>query len=249
MWFKVSDDLHDHRKIRGLDAAAVGLWCLAGSWSGDGFVPASVVPRWTRQWKRHAAALVAKGLWEEATVDGEAGWRFVNWAEYQPSREEANEPLERIRWRRKQALKKDRSLCEAIVARDRGMCRYCGVRVNWQDRRGPSGGTYDHVDPDGDNSLANVVVACRRCNGRKKDRTPHEAGIVLLPEPEPYQAPSGSLGAGSDPVPSGSTRGSAREAVPEPGRTGSDLVGSTLVEPDRAPVQVPSTNGSNGVHS
>lgn len=243
MWFKVDDGLHDHRKARGVDCAALGLWTLAGSWCGqhgtDGFVPASVVPRWSRSWRKQAAELMRRGLWAESERDGEAGWEFVNWSDYQPSRQETTVPLDRLRWRRKQALKKDRALCEAVVARDRGSCRYCGTRVNWQDRKSGRGGTYDHVDPDGDNTLGNVVVACRRCNGRKKDRTPHEAGMTLLPEPGPYLAPDQAPEEPEDLAPPGAL---TREAVRDQIGTGSVLVGSRPEVLDR-----PQANG-NGAH-
>lgn len=230
MWFKVDDKLHDHEKVRGLDAAAVGLWALAGSWCGsngtDGFVPATVVPRWSKSWKRLAAMLVDRRLWEPSERGHEAGWVFVNWTEYQPTRQETAEPLERIRWRRKQALKKNRALCEQVVQRDRGRCRYCDIVVNWQDRKSAKGGTYDHVDPNGDNTLENVVVACRRCNGRKKDRTPHEAGMALLPEPGPHAPGSGSEITRSEPEESGASGTPAREAVRDQIGSGSVRVGS-----------------------
>lgn len=220
---------------------------MAGSWAGanktDGFVPATVVPRWSRSWRRLAADLVARGLWAETEQGGQGGWQFVNWTEYQPSVEETDVPVERLRWRRKQALKKNRVLCDQIVERDRGMCRYCAQRVNWADRKSARGATYDHVDPDGDNSLENVVVACRRCNGRKRDRTPTEAGMVLLPVPTPYE--SGSDLAPEVPDPSGDSGALARE-------TGRDQIGSGSVRVgSRSPVlDLHQTNGStNGAHA
>jgi hypothetical protein len=85
----------------------------------------------------------------------------------------------RDRWKRDKDLKRNGELCRAIKARDRHLCRYCGDRVNWADKKGRLAGTYDHVDPDGDNSFHNVVVACKRCNGIKKDRTPEQAGMPL----------------------------------------------------------------------
>jgi 5-methylcytosine-specific restriction endonuclease McrA len=72
----------------------------------------------------------------------------------------------------------------AIRERDGDVCRYCGDGVVWSDRRGPRGGTYDHVDPYGLNDASNVVVACRSCNSAKGARTPDEAGMVLTPEPD-----------------------------------------------------------------
>ncbi len=69
---------------------------------------------------------------------------------------------------------------DLVQRRDRGCCRYCGQPVNWKDRRGPLGGTYDHVDPSGPGDETNVVVACRGCNSTKGSRTPEEAGLRLV---------------------------------------------------------------------
>jgi hypothetical protein len=88
-WFKVDDKLHDHRKARTAAKAAMGVWVLAGSWSADnlmnGFVPASVLPRWGTT--SDAKRLVEAGLWHPDEQDGERGWRFHEWEKYQPSRE------------------------------------------------------------------------------------------------------------------------------------------------------------------
>lgn len=89
-WFKVDDKLHDHRKPRAAKKAAMGVWVLAGSWAADnltdGFVPANVLTRWGTP--RDAAALVAAGLWHADVVNGERGWRFHDWSEFQPTRAE-----------------------------------------------------------------------------------------------------------------------------------------------------------------
>lgn len=87
-WFKVDDKLHDHRKARAAGSTAMGVWLLAGSWSADnltdGFIPAPVLGRWGRP--RDAARLVEVGLWEATVQDGEDGWRFHEWDEFQPTR-------------------------------------------------------------------------------------------------------------------------------------------------------------------
>lgn len=237
-WFKVDDHLHDHRKARGIDLAAMGLWTMSGSWCGDqrtdGFIPDTVVVRWSRSWRKLAAHLVERGLWEPATVDGEKGWIFHDWHEHQPGKDDTTTDLGRIRWRRKNALKKNRGLCEAVITRDRNRCRYCDVPVNWADKKGAKGGTYDHVDPEGDNSLANVVVACRRCNGRKKDRTPEEAGMTLLPEPSGYQIRTESA-----PDPHQIDDGPLREAGRAPDRHQVGDGPGTGSGPGPAPDQVP----------
>jgi hypothetical protein len=87
-WIRVDDKLHDHRKARAAGATAMGVWVLAGSWAADnltdGFVPASLLPRWGRQ--REANRLVEVGLWHTDEQDGEQGWRFHEWDERQPTR-------------------------------------------------------------------------------------------------------------------------------------------------------------------
>jgi hypothetical protein len=92
-WFKVDDQLHDHRKARVAGAHAMGMWVLAGSWCGanpnDGFIPESVVVRWEpRAYRKLARALVDAGLWHVDELNGEHGWRFHDWADFQPTRAE-----------------------------------------------------------------------------------------------------------------------------------------------------------------
>lgn len=85
-WFKVDDQLHDHRKARAAGKAAMGVWVLAGSWCSErelgGFVPESVLSRWGT--RADAGRLVAAGLWDEGENDGERGWWFHDWSIFQP---------------------------------------------------------------------------------------------------------------------------------------------------------------------
>ena len=87
MWFKVDDKLHDHRKARKAGKAAMGVWVLAGSWSmdneTDGFVPDDVLMRWGTE--ADARKLVAAGLWDRESFQGEEGHRFHDWSRFQPS--------------------------------------------------------------------------------------------------------------------------------------------------------------------
>lgn len=63
-----------------------------------------------------------------------------------------------------------------VFERDAYRCRYCG---------GFHGGlSLDHVVPQsrgGSHAISNLVTACSPCNGRKRDRTPDEAGMPLRP--------------------------------------------------------------------
>ncbi len=78
----------------------------------------------------------------------------------------------------------------AVLARDDYTCIYCGVRVGEQ-RRGRvlarADFTVEHLIPrsqGGGNTWGNTACACRWCNHRKANRTPHEAGMRLLWEPK-----------------------------------------------------------------
>ena len=104
-WFKVDDKLHSHPKWIGLGKGAKALWVSAGSWSSDqlsnGFVPKTVL-KLLQGTAREAQQLCDANLWR--TVDG--GWEFVDWLDWQPSREKvlANRQKEADRkalWREK----------------------------------------------------------------------------------------------------------------------------------------------------
>lgn len=67
----------------------------------------------------------------------------------------------------------------AILTRDGFQCAYCGGK----------GTTVDHITPQskgGENTWENLITACQECNNRKGNRTPEEAGMKLLFQPETY---------------------------------------------------------------
>ncbi len=64
-----------------------------------------------------------------------------------------------------------------ILRRDGYRCQYCGSRENL---------TVDHIIPrsrGGRDTWENLVTACTRCNNRKGNRTPEEAGMRLRSRP------------------------------------------------------------------
>ena len=67
-----------------------------------------------------------------------------------------------------------------IILRDRSTCQYCGAVLP------ASSLTMDHVTPrsrGGPSTWENLVACCFRCNNRKGDRTPGEAGMKLARQP------------------------------------------------------------------
>lgn len=63
-----------------------------------------------------------------------------------------------------------------LLERDKNKCGYCGGHAT----------THDHIVPKskgGADAWMNAIAACTKCNNRKGDRTPQEAGMPLLFEP------------------------------------------------------------------
>jgi len=67
-----------------------------------------------------------------------------------------------------------------VLARDGYTCQYCGLQPDRSEL------TLDHVVPrcrGGKTSWENLATACKRCNQRKANRTPREAGMALRDHP------------------------------------------------------------------
>ena len=64
-----------------------------------------------------------------------------------------------------------------VFKRDGFECKYCGTDNNL---------TLDHVIPrskGGKSTWSNLITACKSCNAKKGDYTPHDAGLVLNSSP------------------------------------------------------------------
>lgn len=90
-WFKVDDGFYSHEKVltipRAVRAEAIGTWTLCGTWSADkdrdGYVPTHMIEELGAT-LAGASALVDAKLWRRQRT----GFVFVNWKEFQPTREE-----------------------------------------------------------------------------------------------------------------------------------------------------------------
>ncbi len=75
-----------------------------------------------------------------------------------------------------------------ILQRDAYLCMYCNRLCNFGEA------SLDHVIPrskGGKSDWDNLVTACKKCNHRKADRTPEEAGMPLLRRPLPRTVHTG----------------------------------------------------------
>jgi hypothetical protein len=67
-----------------------------------------------------------------------------------------------------------------VFFRDNYTCQYCSTRKPHREL------TLDHVFPKsrgGKDTWENLTTACKKCNNKKADRTPEEAGMTLLSVP------------------------------------------------------------------
>lgn len=91
--------------------------------------------------------------------------------EYQPATRE-------VAFNRYNLWLRDGGICQYSGTKSRA--GYCAVEVTTRDF------TFDHVEPKsrgGEATWENIVCACQPCNTFKANRTPKEAGLVLLSEP------------------------------------------------------------------
>lgn len=84
-----------------------------------------------------------------------------------------------------------------ILTRDKMVCQYCMKKLNKQTS------SVDHIIPasrfnskNEANTWGNLVASCRKCNTKKRNRTPEEAGMILVRKP---RIPSGFLTVESGP--------------------------------------------------
>jgi len=205
-WIKLHAAVFSHpktlrmAKCLGLPPAAVAghlgsLWCWALEYAPAGDLSAfdteeiEIGAGWQGDDGVFAAAAIAAGYLDELG----AGVAIHDWGDYGGKWKEQR-LVEAGRSRSRRAAYADGTI-DAVRARDGDQCRYCGKVVNWTDKRGPDGGTYDHVMPDGPTDAENLVVACRGCNVSKGHRSPAAAEMSLREvglgaEPSPYQCES-----------------------------------------------------------
>lgn len=136
-----------------------------------------------RHTERLATVASKAGYWREHERGGHRGWLLVDDDAFLHIRLRAE-----VEWDRQRG--KDASnpaLVVPVRVRDGDVCRYCGRTVNWHDRKGTRGGTYDHREPKTAATVDTYVVACRGCNSGRKDFDDADAKYPLLPAPaHPY---------------------------------------------------------------
>lgn len=177
MWMRVDDGLPTHRKTRAVlkshpdktrDAAPLGIWALAGAWAGknrtDGWVPEDELDRWDDDWQPLVDRLVRAGFWWPHERDGEPGYGFNDWHDYNDPADAASKAGtfgNHVRWH----------VNESKVDPE---CDHCPKEPEISDDRpdigGRSGGD-SHPDSGGESQLPSGAIA------------------LPLPEPPPEPEP------------------------------------------------------------
>lgn len=178
-WFKVDDSFYDHPKFLDVPNAAIGLWAKAGAWCGkhltDGVIPASQVKLF-KGTPSQINALISSGIWiEDRSESGSKVYRFHDWNEYQPSREQKLKEREDGAERKRKSRQRKRQEQEerenvtrdshVTPSRDSHECH-----TNLSQRPGPA-----RPDP-----TPNMVTVSQPSNGDQG--VPSEAGESPLDE-------------------------------------------------------------------
>ena len=130
---------------------------------------------------------IEAGYFTPIEVDGRSAFQLINDPEFIHLRLK-----DEVDWERQR--KRDNNnpaLTVPVRLRDGDGCRWCGVIVNWSDRKGGRGGTIDHLEPQHRATVDTAVVACKSCNSSRQDGSTPRGMRDLLPEPEdPYYSES-----------------------------------------------------------
>lgn len=180
MWFRVDDGFIGHPKVtyaaelltkgkgdrkRGR-GRIVAVWLEAGlhcsKYGTDGFVATRELEHFLTD--ADPAAVMDACVTARLLTHEQDGYRVHNWDVYQPLAEPAKD-RQAIDAKRKQ-LSHFKALLADVRNRDMGRCRRCGRLVDFRNRAGAEGGTYDFADPQQPIGLANVFVCCRDCLNR-----------------------------------------------------------------------------------
>lgn len=138
-------------------------------------------------WQRWADDATFAGYWAAQEKDGRPGYLIKQDMEFLHIKLK-----EEVEWERRQRRDlRNPALTVPVRHRDGDGCRYCAKVVNWRDRRGSMGGTYDHRTPTtGAETVDDLVISCKGCNSARSDHPNADEIRPLLPVPsEPYYGP------------------------------------------------------------
>jgi 5-methylcytosine-specific restriction endonuclease McrA len=114
--------------------------------------------------------------WRDFSCTADGGLKFVHGINFRL----AVPPIVLLVFYDKTPHKEVKFTRENIYERDKNTCQYCGRKV---DKKALN---LDHVVPrdfGGRTTWENIVCSCRKCNTKKANRTPQQAGMKLIRRP------------------------------------------------------------------
>lgn len=184
VWFKVDDSFWSHPKVLPLSGDALALWVRAGAYCAQQLTDGVVSLQALRMLADRDAAveLANAGLWE---VDPKGGFRFHDWAEYQPTREHVMEE-------RAKATERKRKSREASRRDARGTDAVIGGR-----KPAAPAPTLDpaHLSPFCPKHTPKGPGGrpCRACGDAKMALTAAQAAAKSKPTSPPFTVAAGSI--------------------------------------------------------
>lgn len=193
LFIPVYTNVTRHRKLKKLARllevevpTAVGMMVMLWTWAMEelpdgqiGKVDDDEIAE-AMAWPGDPEVLMASLLSCKLVDAGGIGVVLHDWGDYGGKVEVNRAAKEALQLKRRE-LYNSEGLIPQVRARDGDTCQYCLRTVNWRDRKGQAGGTYDHVDPQGPTKPENVAVCCYGCYAIKGGRTPEEAGMRRPP--------------------------------------------------------------------
>ena len=180
-WLRLYEEVLDDPKVMLLRPDVFRSWVLflCASKARDGILPkqrqlAYRVRLDDEVCAEHLRELIEVGLIDET----EEGLMMHAWDKRQYISDLSTSRVNKYRETRAKAgltptgYQKHRSV---VLERDGGACRYCGSTEKL---------VLDHLLPvarGGDDSIENLITACKSCNAKKRDRLPEECGMFLRP--------------------------------------------------------------------
>lgn len=175
-WFRVDDDAGTHPKLLAAGDSAVGLWVRAGAYSARYLTEGHITRRALRTLggtQRQVQRLLDARLWV-VDPDGD-GWRFWQWEDRQPTREdvEADRAAARERARRYRASRRDATVDNPGDNGADGPGPRAGRAPDVHGTR--TGRAPDAQKPDHRSDVSDDVSAGKRDSSRRESRDPGPA--------------------------------------------------------------------------
>jgi len=191
VWFKVDDGFWSHPKVLPLSAEAVALWVRAGAYCAHQLTNGIVSPQALRMLADRDAAveLANAGLWDVVPE----GFRFHDWAKYQPTREQVEAERAAATERKRKSREASRRKSQSESRRDaRGTDAVIG---GGPPKYSPPPPPVREPDPFCPRHMPTGPAGkpCRACADARVATEAHRAAAKARPTASPFTVVPGAL--------------------------------------------------------